>query len=103
MKRLTGLITVSSIPSKVTAVSVVLVNAKNKTKAPIAAGTEYRVRVFTTIPNWACWVVEEAMVVSEIGPKLSPNAAPETIAPIIYSGATPAITPTGNKIGITTK
>ena len=85
------------------AVSVVLVSVKNKTKAPTAAGTEYRVRLFTTIPKSACWVVEDAMVVSEIGPKLSPNAAPETIAPIIYSGATPAITPTGNKIGITTK
>ena len=29
----------------------------------------------------------DAMVVSEIGPKLSPNAAPDTIAPIINSGA----------------
>ena len=82
---------------------MVLVNAKNKTKAPRAAGTEYLVRLFTTIPRSACWVAEDAMVVSEIGPRLSPNAAPETIAPIIYSGATPAITPTGNRIGITTK
>ena len=47
--------------------------------------------------------LEDAIVVSEIGPRLSPNAAPDTIAPIIYSGLTPAITPTGKSIGITTK
>ena len=49
----------------------------------------------------ACCVPAVARVVSEIGARLSPNAAPETIAPTMNSGAAPTMIPTGNRIGIT--
>ena len=61
----------------------VLVKIRKHTSAMRAAGMEYFIRERTTLPNSAFWVVAEAMVVSEMGARLSPNAAPETMAPII--------------------
>ena len=81
----------------------VLVNIRNRIKAPVAAGILYLVLLLTTPPSSAFWVPEDAMVVSEMGPRLSQKAAPDTIAPIRYSGEIPARTPTGNNMGITTK
>ena len=63
---------------------------------------EYLIRVRTTLPSSAPWVAEEAMVVSEMGARLSPKAAPETMAPSMYTGVTPVMTPTGKRMGMTT-
>src|SRR5690554_1179583 len=66
-----------------------------------ATGMEYFILERTTPPISAPWEPAEAMVVSEMGARLSPKAAPETNAPTINPGETPAITPTGKRIGMT--
>lgn len=64
-----------------------------------AAGIEYQTLVRTTPPISASCVLAEAMVVSEIGARLSPNRAPETRAPAMIAGLAPTSTPTGKSTG----
>ena len=62
---------------------------------------EYFKRLFTQPPTSAgwpsryCWVEAEAMVVSEMGARLSPNTAPETMAPARNMGLPPSTRPAG--------
>ena len=65
------------------------------------ATAEYLIRLETTPPMSAglpflnCWVEAEAMVVSEIGAKLSPKMAPDTMEPAIIISLAPNIIPAG--------
>ena len=69
------------------------------------ATAEYLIRRETTPPMSAgfpflnCWVDADAMVVSEIGARLSPKIAPDTIHPAIIISFAPSIMPAGEKIG----
>ena len=65
------------------------------------ATAEYLIRLETTPPMSAgfpflnCWVDADAMVVSEIGARLSPKIAPDTIQPAIIISFAPSIMPAG--------
>ena len=73
----------------------------------INAGITY-FTLFRTVPPISAdperllysWPVDETIVVSETGAILSPNKAPEIIAPPSTAGLHPMITPTGYKIGV---
>ena len=52
-------------------------------------------RLRTTPPMSAPWVVAEAMVVSETGDTLSPKVAPPRMAPMSMAGSAPIPGPPG--------
>jgi hypothetical protein len=63
--------------------------------ASTAAMMAYLKRLATTPPTSESCVTALTMVVSLTGARLSPNTAPDRIAPNISSGSAPSTTPAG--------
>src|SRR5699024_4908968 len=92
---------VSTSPAP-TALALRLPNTPNSTRQIPAAEREYLARLATTpatsaVPSFRRYrcVDDEIIVVSEIGARLSPNMAPEKIAPASRTGSAPRAAPAG--------
>jgi len=85
----------------VTDVDVLIPTMMNSTAEMTPAISEYGRRVRTTSRTSASCVSAEAMVVSEMGARLSPKIAPLTMAPTTTEGFAPTVAATGSSTGST--